>query len=427
MIKELKNGIKINYIEAGSGKGYPLLFFHGNGESLEIFKDYINDFNDYRMILVDSRSHGLSSSGPLDYDLMAQDMLELVEEIGLDRYSIIGFSDGAIISILMSKLTDRIDKMFLIGLNLNPIGLTDEAVEMLRSMDNEYSRLCLEQPDIDPYSLKEVSSRAIVIGGQFDMIRREHLELVKKSFNNSTLYIIPNADHMIPMNSHKELVDIINCEMMVDVYYEDNHVICVNKESGILSQEDETKDPDLLNITKKYLKYKYHKDGNVYLGLVQRLDRNVSGLMVFAKTSKAAARLNEYRPKKHYLAVVHGILDKKEGKLVNYLSKDEKKKESYEDLEKGKLSILNYKVISEKDDLSLVEVLLETGRFHQIRCQFSLIGHPLYNDAKYGEKDFDSYRIGLDAYKVEFVQTVSKLRMEMERKPKGMPFDFFEF
>ena len=426
MIIKLENGISINYKEAGNKEGYPLLFLHGNSEDLNTYSFFFDKLNDYKLIFIDSRCHGKSSSGELHYDLMAKDMELFIKALDLDRYSLIGFSDGAIISILLSLNTEKIDKMFLIGPNLNPEGLTTECIDYLKEdyerTGSVYSKLCLEEPNINKELLSKSTARSIVIGGEYDMIRKGHLELIKDSFKNSTLYIIPNADHFIPMEKPNELLSIIENELSIDVYYEDSKVIVVDKPAGILSQEDESKDKDILSMTKNYLKIKYNKPGNVYLGLVQRLDRNVSGLMVFSKTSKAHARLNEKRPKKHYLALVYGTLEKEEDTLIDYISKDEKNRIAYTSQD-GKIAILKYKLISNKDNLSLLDVFIETGRFHQIRFQLSNIGHPLYNDTKYAKtKEKHGYEIGLDAYKVEFVHPVTNEIITIERYPKRQIF-----
>ena len=158
---------------------------------------------------------------------------------------------------------------------------------------------------------------------------------------------------------------------MINIIYEDNHLLVVEKPINIPTQEDNTKDKDLLTILKEYIKEKYNKPGNVYLGLVHRLDRPVGGIMVFARTSKAAARLSEQVRnktfKKTYNAVVIGNINK-EGKLKDYLLKDEKKNIVKVD-KNGKEAILNFKKLDFKNNMSLVEINLETGRSHQIRVQ----------------------------------------------------------
>ena len=182
----------------------------------------------------------------------------------------------------------------------------------------------------------------------------------------------------------------------LDILYEDNHIIVVFKPAGILSQADKSGDVDMLTIIKSYLKEKYNKPGNVYLGLVHRLDRPVSGIMVFAKTSKAASRLSEEirnnKMHKKYLAIIHGYLDVKEGTLVNRIEKLDNKKVLI-DTPKGKEAVLNYKVIKEKNNLSLVDINLVTGRYHQIRLQFASINHPLYGDYLYNKKDTKLHKI----------------------------------
>lgn len=208
---------------------------------------------------------------------------------------------------------------------------------------------------------------------------------------------------------------------MLKIIYEDNHIIVVEKPPNIPSQGDKTNDVDMLTIIKKYLKEKYNKPGNVYLGLVHRLDRPASGVMVFARTSKAASRLSdEVRNrtiKKTYLAIVHGKTKEQE-KLVDYISKDNKTNNSYIDKKSGKESILTYTRLKydEKEDLSLIKVDLETGRHHQIRLQMSNIGHPLYGDQRYGVQD--KKQLALYAYKLEFIHPVTKEQMSFKKLPE---------
>ena len=205
----------------------------------------------------------------------------------------------------------------------------------------------------------------------------------------------------------------------LEILYEDNHIIVVYKEKNIPTQEDSSKDLDLLNIIKGYIKEKYNKQGNVYLGLVHRLDRPVEGVMVFAKTSKAASRLSDdirnNKMHKNYLAIVHGKMPKKEDKLVNKISKDKKTNNSYLD-ENGKEAILYYKVLKEKNDLSLLDINLVTGRHHQIRFQLSNINHPIYGDQRYGIQD--KKQIKLACYKLELIHPVKKEVMTFKRLPK---------
>ncbi len=205
------------------------------------------------------------------------------------------------------------------------------------------------------------------------------------------------------------------------VLYEDNHVIVVVKPPNVLSQADSTKDIDMLTIVKKYIKEKYHKPGNVYLGLVHRLDRPVGGIMVFARSSKAASRLSESIKSregitKTYLAIVNGILKEKEGSFEDYLLKKDDGNTIVTTKESGKLSKLNYRVIEEKDNLSLVEIELLTGRHHQIRVEFSSRGYPLFSDQRYGKKEPGD--ICLWAYKLSFVHPILKKEMNFTYLPK---------
>lgn len=194
----------------------------------------------------------------------------------------------------------------------------------------------------------------------------------------------------------------------MDILYEDNHVIVVLKPQNVPSQADESGDKDMLTMVKEYIKEKYNKPGNVYVGLVHRLDRPTGGVMVFAKTSKAAARLTEQfknkEAEKTYFAVVCGTLKAKQTKLVNYLLKDEKKnivKVVPMATTGAKRAELDYTVLEEKDDFSLLKVKLETGRGHQIRVQLSTIGNPIYGDQKYG-KDMPKANLNLFAVELKF-------------------------
>lgn len=208
---------------------------------------------------------------------------------------------------------------------------------------------------------------------------------------------------------------------MLKILYEDNHVIVVVKPPNVLSQADSTGDTDMLTIIKKYIKEKYNKKGNVYLGLVHRLDRPVGGVMVFAKSSKAASRLSNMIKErssisKKYLAVVNGILKEKEGEFEDYLIKKEDGNTEVTTKSKGKYSKLSYKVIEEKDNLSLVDITLLTGRHHQIRVEFSSRGYPLYSDQRYGKKEKGD--IALWAYELEFVHPTLKENMKFTYYPK---------
>lgn len=213
----------------------------------------------------------------------------------------------------------------------------------------------------------------------------------------------------------------------LEILYEDNHIVVVVKPANVLSQEDNTKDLDMLTIIKTYIKEKYQKPGNVYLGLVHRLDRPVGGIMVFAKTSKAASRLSkqitEGKMQKSYYAVVHGYLKEKQGTLKDKIEKTENKKVLL-NTSNGKEAILNYKVVSEKDNLSLVDIDLITGRFHQIRVQFASRNHPLYGDQLYGLQD--KKQIALFAYKLTFFHPITKEKLTFQKNPTGDIWNVFD-
>ena len=213
----------------------------------------------------------------------------------------------------------------------------------------------------------------------------------------------------------------------LNILYEDNHIIVVEKPINILSQSDITNDPDLLSILKNYIKIKYNKPGNVYLGLIHRLDRPTGGIMVFARTSKAANRLSqairEHTFKKSYLAVIHGKV-KDEDNLEDYLKKVETKS-FVTNKSDGKYANLKYKRLDylENDDLSLVAINLLTGRNHQIRVQFSSRGYSLYGDSKYGNDK--NKNLGLYAYKLEFIHPTTKEKLCFINYPNFDPFNKF--
>lgn len=214
---------------------------------------------------------------------------------------------------------------------------------------------------------------------------------------------------------------------MINIIYEDNHLLVVEKPINIPVQGDSSGDKDLLTILKEYLKEKYNKPGNVYLGLVHRLDRPVGGVMVFAKTSKAASRLSEQVRsnvlKKTYLAVVCGKVNEKDV-LIDRLLKDHKNN-IVKVSDEGKLSELSYELVGYKDGLSLVKINLKTGRSHQIRVQFSSRGFPLYGDQKYNNNT-PKDQIALFASELEFIHPVSKEKMVFElEKPSRYPFNLF--
>lgn len=214
----------------------------------------------------------------------------------------------------------------------------------------------------------------------------------------------------------------------LNVLYEDNHIIVVVKPINILSQSDITGDIDMLTIIKEYIKEKYQKPGNVYLGLVHRLDRVVGGVMVFAKTSKAASRLSESIRKnsfhKDYLVICHGKVDKK-NTFIDYLEKKDNFSTVVTDKNHGKLSELSYELIdyNSKLDLSLVKVNLKTGRHHQIRVQFASRFHPLVGDNRYGRDN--EKEIGLFAYKLTFNHPTRKELMTFSYLPDDKPFNLF--
>ncbi len=177
--------------------------------------------------------------------------------------------------------------------------------------------------------------------------------------------------------------------MEIEVLYEDNHLIAVKKPAGVLTQGDKTGDENLLDEVKKYLKEKYQKPGNVFLGLLHRLDRPVSGIILFAKTSKGASRLSEqfrnHSIVKIYHAVVFGKPSQNRGDIVNYLNKDEKSKKAIiSDNNNGQAAELSYEVVVSNDKYSLLKIQLKTGKFHQIRAQLAHAGFPILGDLKYG-------------------------------------------
>lgn len=212
------------------------------------------------------------------------------------------------------------------------------------------------------------------------------------------------------------------------ILYEDNHIIVAYKPSGVLSQEDKSHDIDMLTELKKYIKVKYNKPGEVFLGLVHRLDRNTSGVMVFARTSKAAQRLSDQIQthsgfNKKYLAVVEGKMDIGEcKKLTNKLLKNESENKSYVSTSKdAKEASLIYKVLDCKNInglyYSLLDIELLTGRHHQIRCQLSYIKHPIAGDIKYGAKLLGGHEYNLSSYSLSFIHPTLK---------ENMIFNYFE-
>ncbi|SCI30716.1 MULTISPECIES: RluA family pseudouridine synthase [unclassified Romboutsia] len=222
---------------------------------------------------------------------------------------------------------------------------------------------------------------------------------------------------------------------MVKVIYEDNHLLVVEKPVNILSQGDDTNDKDMVNLLKNYVKEKYNKPGNVFIGLVHRLDRPVGGVMVFAKTSKAASRLSEQVRnksfKKTYRAVIHGAMNKKEDTLKDYLYKNKKTNmvsvvnKNHKD---SKNAELNYETLQVKNNFSLVQIDLKTGRPHQIRVQFASRKHPLFGDQRYGQNvNKIGQQIALWSYKIEIDHPTTKEKMEFIcEPPKELPWNLFD-
>ncbi|MBM7600603.1 23S rRNA pseudouridine1911/1915/1917 synthase [Virgibacillus halotolerans] len=224
--------------------------------------------------------------------------------------------------------------------------------------------------------------------------------------------------------------------MKIPIIYEDNHLLVVDKPANIPVQEDSSGDIDLLTLLKKDIKVRYQKPGNVFLGLVHRLDRPVGGVMVLAKTSKAASRLSDaIRRKKFgrdYLAIVRGVPDKSQGMLEHHLFKDTKKNKVHAvsaDHVHAKKAMLAYKVTNNTRQLSLLSIRLHTGRSHQIRVQLSTVGVPLYGDQKYGQPvNRPGQQIALKAHTLSFPHPTTKEIMRFESKPpKEYPWDLFEF
>jgi 23S rRNA pseudouridine1911/1915/1917 synthase len=201
------------------------------------------------------------------------------------------------------------------------------------------------------------------------------------------------------------------------VLYEDNHIIAVNKTCNEIVQGDKTGDTPLADTVKVYIKEKYHKPGEVFLGVTHRLDRPTSGVVLFARTSKALSRLNEMfksheQIRKTYWAIVQGAPKQSEARLENWLVRNEAQNKSYiakPGAKEAKLAVLSYKTLVKGDHYTLLEVNLETGRHHQIRCQLAAIGCPIKGDLKYGAKRSNpDGGISLHARKIEFIHPVSK-------------------
>lgn len=226
-----------------------------------------------------------------------------------------------------------------------------------------------------------------------------------------------------------KIIDVFSYKgVVINILYEDNHLLVVEKPINIPTQEDSSGDIDLLSALKEYVKTKYKKPGNVYLGLIHRIDRPVGGVMVFAKTSKSASRLSEQIKNKEFIRNYHAVIKgnlKEEGTWVDYLLKNKKTNTTVVS-ENGKRSVLSYRIIKTHNDLTLVSVNLETGRPHQIRVQFSSRGWPLYGDQRYNKESRVGEQIALFASKVKFIHPITKDIMEFELElPKRSPFKLF--
>ena len=213
----------------------------------------------------------------------------------------------------------------------------------------------------------------------------------------------------------------------MNIVYEDNHIIVVSKESGEIVQGDKTGDTPLSDLVKDYIKEAYAKPGEVFLGVVHRLDRPVNGLVLFARTSKALVRLNrmfaEGQVHKTYWAITKNCPTQLEGCLEHWLVRNEKQNKSYaydREVPHSKRAVLDYRVIGKSDNYYLIEVDLKTGRHHQIRCQLAKMGCPIKGDLKYGAKRSNANGdISLQAHSMEFVHPVSKKQISLSLTPSG--------
>lgn len=227
------------------------------------------------------------------------------------------------------------------------------------------------------------------------------------------------------MKPHK----IISTPQNLQVLYEDNHIIIVNKRPGDIVQGDKTGDLPLSEVVKEYIRIKYNKPGNVYLGVVHRLDRPTSGIVLFARTSKALPRLNKlFKDKdarKTYWAVVKNPPPNPEGRLTHYLKRNPKQNKSYahtKEVPDSKMAVLEYQMIKQLDKYYLLEIDLHTGRHHQIRSQLSAIGSPIKGDLKYGfDRSNKDASIHLHARKLSFTHPVSKEDIEISANPPEDP------
>jgi len=214
---------------------------------------------------------------------------------------------------------------------------------------------------------------------------------------------------------------ILSNHYNLQVLFEDNHLIVINKRPGDIVQGDKTKDTPLSEIVKEYLKIKYDKPGKVYLGVIHRIDRPTSGLVIFAKTSKSLSRMNfmlkDHAIQKTYWAITQKKPEEESDKLIHWLRKNEKNNKSThfsKETENAKKAILNYKIIKELDNYFLLEITMESGRHHQIRCQLQAIGCPIKGDIKYGSKRTNKDGgIDLHARNIKFMHPVSKKQIDI--------------
>ncbi len=216
----------------------------------------------------------------------------------------------------------------------------------------------------------------------------------------------------------------MNEENKLTILYEDNHIIVVYKPQNLASCPDESGDCNLLDQIKDYIKTAYQKPGNVYVGLVHRLDRPTGGVMVFAKTSKAAGRLGEQMKTgdfdKRYLAVLNGTPSPESGNLVNWLKKNTVNNMVYlctQATDGAKMASLDYRVLEKTDKYALTELKLHTGRSHQIRVQMAGLAHPVYGDMRYGGERAQKGKLALWAYSLSFTHPVTKERMKFICEP----------
>ena len=207
----------------------------------------------------------------------------------------------------------------------------------------------------------------------------------------------------------------------LDVLYEDNHLLVVNKPAMLPTMGVKEEKPSLLTLAKEYIREKYNKPGNVYLGIVSRLDAPVTGIVVIARTSKAAARLSkafkDRNVSKTYFAVVEGVPENEEEILEHYLRKDERHRRvhvTHKDANGAQLARLRYQLLRSENERSLLKIQLETGRKHQIRVQLSKTGHPILGDRKYGSTDEITSGIALHASSLEFIHPVKKDQLKLE-------------